>query len=238
MKNIILRSVLLAALLSQSLHSQILEPEGKISVDRQFARVGALPVLNWNITYPNIITEFVIHDPLDEGETQKRTLLEVRVLGSASKMTLNGQQQWKNADLQIQLNSGTYTSIFFGKQPQVNAGSVVFSQILEKGTTINMRARNNKTSFNNWNVWRATGVTTYQNNIVALRHGDVPPSNVPANDQASIKDFLRPYISEGKIAIGPQDVIYLFELGWDIPNPNGYGDMQDMVVLHTYKDVE
>jgi hypothetical protein len=52
----------------------------------------------------------------------------------------------------------------------------------------------------------------------------------------TIESFIRPYLSEdGKIKIGPRDVLYLMELTHTNPNHSGF-DLQDMALLVTFYD--
>jgi hypothetical protein len=72
--------------------------------------------------------------------------------------------------------------------------------------------------------------------VRALVNGDTPPSYVPAfANQSTIKSTLGPYIdASGKIRIGPMDVIFIFEL-WGTATNQSYFDMQDLVVLSTFR---
>ena len=70
--------------------------------------------------------------------------------------------------------------------------------------------------------------------VYVLKNGDVAPSFDPAQGQQSLDAFLSGYInSNGVVTIGPNDVIYLFELR----HVGDVGiDYQDAVMLVTFSD--
>jgi len=67
--------------------------------------------------------------------------------------------------------------------------------------------------------------------VYVLRNGDKAPNIAPAQNQTSVETFLKGVITDGKISIGPNDVIYLFELR----HVGNIGvDYQDAVMLITF----
>lgn len=127
--------------------------------------------------------------------------------------------------------------IFSGKQTQISPTKVVFPTsgvcIVKAGSKVDFKARCNNGS--QWLSWRETKSATQ--NVVALVNGDTPPSTTPAFRQGKIETFLQPYMENGKIKIGPMDVIYLIELGQTNPSNSGF-DLQDMVLLVTFKPIQ
>lgn len=75
---------------------------------------------------------------------------------------------------------------------------------------------------------------TGSSNVIALRNGDRAPNYVPYGNQAKIDDYLKPVLDPvtGKVNIGANQVIYLFELGTTNTTSAAF-DMQDNVVLAT-----
>lgn len=68
-----------------------------------------------------------------------------------------------------------------------------------------------------------------------LRNGDTVPSIAGYSGQRSMKDFLASYMdSSGKLTLGINDAIYLFEMSSDIDYTRySWADFQDLVVLVT-----
>ena len=60
---------------------------------------------------------------------------------------------------------------------------------------------------------------------------------MPAYNQDTAESFLSLYISdENQVTVGPRDVIYLIELYATNPRSR-YFDMQDLVVVVSFKDI-
>jgi hypothetical protein len=119
----------------------------------------------------------------------------------------------------------------------VNPSTIYFTQLVHQNRAINIRGRvatNNSSNPSSWQAYYSTGTTTQ--NVRALVNGDSPPNYVPAfANQSTIKSTLSPYIdASGKIRIGPLDVIFIFEL-WGTATNQSYFDMQDLVVLATFR---
>jgi len=67
-----------------------------------------------------------------------------------------------------------------------------------------------------------------------LRNGDTPPDYAPFDNQASLESFLKPYINaQGRISIGPKDLLYLVELS---TLSGTTADFQDAVVLVSFTE--
>ncbi|MDV2992080.1 MAG: hypothetical protein N4J56_001734 [Chroococcidiopsis sp. SAG 2025] len=72
--------------------------------------------------------------------------------------------------------------------------------------------------------------STNTTKVRTLRNGDNVPSVQAFSNQTSVEQYLRNYVSNGKINIGDKDIIYLFEIGQSNTNASGF-DLQDNVVL-------
>jgi len=68
--------------------------------------------------------------------------------------------------------------------------------------------------------------------VLTLRTGDIAPDIEGFNGQASVEDFLEPYIdpTTREVTIAAHQAIFLFELGTDDPDSSA-ADFQDLVVL-------
>ncbi len=77
---------------------------------------------------------------------------------------------------------------------------------------------------------------TYQSDandghVVMLKNGDRPPDYAPFGNQRSLASFLQTVIGQnGRIAIGPKDVLFIVELG----SLDSNADFQDAVILVTF----
>jgi hypothetical protein len=105
---------------------------------------------------------------------------------------------------------------------------------VEANETISFRARGGANSRGtSWYDYHQTN--NNDKYAVVLKNGDSPPNYAPAYDQGTVKSFLSPYLdSTGKIKIGPQDLIILWEGSTAAPGTT-YFDMQDLVVLVSFE---
>ena len=73
--------------------------------------------------------------------------------------------------------------------------------------------------------------------VVVLRDGDTVPALPGFADQASVEDFLEPYmdIPTQTVVLGPNDAIYLFELAAPTTTSIFY-DLQDLIVVITVQN--
>lgn len=219
---------LLAGLLTiQSAFAASSIPTGSLTVDRTLLRVGARSQLGWQITYPGKVTDIV--DVTNTGTiVPKGTLkMKVRTLGIAfqsGSTLLPCEASWSK-------NGSTFTRFFYGTGPSVVPTSVLIDTTVKKDDKINFGGRG--WSGSSWYPFHSTGSSGQY--VTVLKNGDSAPSYAPAYNQASAKSFLSPYIDgSGKIKIGPQDLIALWECSTAAPGTT-YFDMQDIVVLVTFE---
>ena len=130
------------------------------------------------------------------------------------------------------MNGSGYNPIFYGTNNDVNPNEIVYTKTVEEGEEVNFGSRY---YYNySWGPWFST--TNSNGNVVALRNGDTPPTTTPMHYAPTIETFIRPYLDEdGKIKIGPRDVLYLMELTHTNPYHSGF-DLQDMALLVTFYD--
>jgi hypothetical protein len=115
----------------------------------------------------------------------------------------------------------------------VNPNTVVFSR---KDILANQTLRFGGRFFHN-NSWGTLYTSSSgTQNVRTLVSGDIPPNKVPEYGAPTLESFLRPYLgSDGKVKIGPMDVIVFMELTQTKTHDSGY-DLQDMVLLVTFKE--
>ncbi|MBC8128541.1 MAG: hypothetical protein H8M99_15485 [Gloeobacteraceae cyanobacterium ES-bin-144] len=202
-------------------------PTGTLNVDRTMVRVGTKSNLNWDIKYPTARLVDVDLKPT------KKVTMRVRTLGVAfqsGSTLLPLEGSWSR-------NNGAYSTFFTGTGPSVVPTRVLVETVINKGDTVKFRGRGASSpnpSSSQWFSYHETGGTDKY--VIVLKHGDSAPSYAPAYDQASAKSFLAPYIDgSGKIKIGPQDLIILWEASTAAPGTT-YFDMQDLVVLVTFEE--
>ena len=92
-------------------------------------------------------------------------------------------------------------------------------------------------SNSDWSVRQTENSNLDPDWVVVLRDGDVVPDLAGFDDQASVEDFLEPYldIDTQLIHLGPNDAIYLFELAATSTSAAAY-DLQDLIVLLTVQN--
>jgi len=202
-------------------------PTGSLTVDRTLLRVGARSQLGWQITYPGKVTDLV--DVTTTGTiVPKGTLkMKVRTLGIAfqsGNTLLPCEASWSK-------NGSTFTRFFYGTGPSVVPTNVLIDTTVNKNDKINFGGRG--WSGSSWYPFHNT--SSSDKYVVVLENGDRAPTYAPAYNQASAKSFLSPYIDgSGKIKIGPQDLIILWECSTAAPSTT-YFDMQDIVILVTFE---
>ncbi len=211
-------------------------PVGSLSAFPTVVQTGTKPTLTWSISYPSEVKTVVTVGPTGTVTPKVDLYVDLRVLGAYIGDGTSTGWYMVQADRKVE-NATTFTQFFSGKQTSVNPSTVYYTQLVHASRPLDIRGRvasSSSSSPTAWQAYYSTGTTTQ--NVRALVSGDVPPSYVPAfSNQATIKSVLTGYIdASGKIKIGPMDVIFLFEL-WGTDYTQSYFDMQDLVVLATFR---
>ena len=83
-----------------------------------------------------------------------------------------------------------------------------------------------------WEVRNTVSSANDVPEVIVLRDGDPVPNITPFLDQAEIVDFIEDYVdfTDNTVDLGPNDAIYLFELGFGGASSSS-ADFQDLVVL-------
>ena len=199
-------------------------PTGTLNVDRTLVRVGTRSQLDWQINYPN--TPLVGVDLVPKT----KVIMRVRTLGVAfqsGSTPLPFEGSWK-------INNTSWSVFFKGNAASVQPTKILVEKTVEANDTIRFRARGGSNAAGtSWYGYHETN--NNDKYAVVLKNGDSPPSYAPAYNQGTIKSFLSPYLdSTGKIKIGEQDLIILWEGSSAAPGTT-YFDMQDLVVLVSFE---
>ncbi len=218
-------AMLAAVLTIQSAFGNSEIPVGKLDVDRALVRVGTRSNLNWEITYPQRLVETNLI-------TTTTVKMRVRALGVAfqsGSTLLPFEGSWTK-------NSSAWTVFFRGKGPSVVPTNVLVDTVMNPGDQVRFRARGGANATGtSWFPFRQTNNSDAY--AVVLKNGDTPPAYAPAYSQGSVKSFMTPYLdSAGRIKIGPQDLIILFEGSTAAPGTAMF-DMQDLVLLVSFESV-
>lgn len=201
-------------------------PTGKLNVDRTMVRNGSRSLLNWQIQYPSSKHVDVNLIPTTKVKMRVRTL---GVAFQSGTTLLPFEGSWAKS-------TTSWTTFFRGTAPTVVPTRVLVQTTVEKGEQIRFRARGGANAGgSSWFDYHQTNNSDQR--AVVLKNGDSPPKYAPAYNQGNIKSFLTPYLdSTGKIKIGEQDLIILWEGSNAAPNTT-YFDMQDLVVLVSFEAV-
>ncbi|QJE98630.1 hypothetical protein [Luteolibacter luteus] len=204
-------------------------PTGTLTVDRDLLRVGTKSQLAWSINYPAPVTEVIDITPPNIIKPKKDLKMKVRVLGASFQESVT---KFLPVEVMWSKNNASWSRVFYGVQTSVVPSTVVLTQNVKKGDSINFGGRGYRD--NKWLSLYNTASDT--DNLVLLKNGDRVPSTVPALNGLSIESFLKPYMNTTtkKISIGDRDVIMLMELGQTDTRNSGF-DLQDLVVLVTFE---
>lgn len=244
-KTVVLNALLAHALLLLTFgvgHSQgrsPVIPVGTLSAYPTVVQAGTHPTLTWSVTVPEIVSDIVMIENGGTIRAQRDVYADIRVLGTSVKRVWLDSRgritrwEWVPTEASVSKSGGSLSRIFYGTNAQVVPNKIVHSTRMLAGDTLDVAGRYSQSSYS-WSTRfsSATGST----NIRALRNGDTPPTTTPLYQQPSLEAFLSPVLdAQGRIKIGPRDVVYLMELTHTDKNHGGY-DLQDMALLVSFYD--
>lgn len=215
-------------------------PTGTLSVNSSVVQAGTFPTLTWGVTYPSIATDLVTVTPPGTITPKKSLEMKVRVIGASVRLVLlNNLGQVVDSErvpteALLSYNGESYSRIWYGTQNNVNPNSIVTTREVYNGQPIRFGGR-----FLNWDESWSTMFTSTSSggNVRALVNGDIPPTTTPLHQQPTLESFLLPYLdTNGKIRIGPKDVIFLFELTHTDTGDDGF-DLMDLALLCTFTEI-
>ncbi|WAC21345.1 hypothetical protein OVA24_08095 [Luteolibacter sp. SL250] len=211
-------------------------PVGKLEASSLLVRAGTKPTLNWDITYPAVVKDIVKITPPGTCTPKVKVNMDVRVVGASVKVVwLNAwgivtRWEWAQTQASVSINNSGYTEIFSNTQDKVKPGTIVYTKKVSANQPINFAGRYY------FNGWSDQFTSNSGQNVVALVNGDMPPTTTPLYQQPTIEDFIKPYLDgQGRVKIGPKDVIYLMELTHTNKNDGGF-DLQDLALLVTFQE--
>jgi hypothetical protein len=210
-------------------------PGGWLTAFPTVVQTGTKPTLTWSINYPSSVTTYVTVDETEEVETLDQLDVEIRVIGTG--VTTGGctgtNTNWVPAQAMLSVNGGSFVSIFYGINPQVNPDTLIWAKRVNAGTTFRFGGRYYTSS--GWSTSYLSNDT--DNNIRVLKNGEIPPTAYALSTSGALKSFMQPYIDgNGRIKIGPLDLIVMMELTQNDANINSpCYNLQDVVLLMTCK---
>ncbi|TAE74194.1 MAG: hypothetical protein EAZ84_11590 [Verrucomicrobia bacterium] len=220
-------------LFAQSMNPSI--PVGKITAFPLIVQPGTRPQLTWKIAYPSIVQDVTDIEGVGTVVATEELDVEVRVLGAGvtAGSTNSSSYQFVPTEAQLSYDGGSYTRIFYGTNNNVKPNQVVYRGTVLRGKKLRFGGRyyyNRK-----WGPYFNSQSSTP--NVRTLVNGEVPPTSYPLYNAPTLQSFLRPYLdSEGRLKIGPMDLIVLMELTHTDAQKRDPGyDLQDMVLLVTFR---
>lgn len=218
-------------------------PVGWLNAYPTVVQTGTKPELTWEITYPSVVKDYVTITGSGSIKLKTKLDINVRVLGSAitGARLVNGKYVSVDVPTEaaISYKGSSFSRIFYGNNKQVKPNTVVWQKLSVNtavGDTIDFSGRFTYTANGQWSPQYTTKMTG--KNIRCLVNGDTPPAVKGFGTQASLEQFVKPYLdSQGKVKIGPMDVIVFMELTHTDSHQTKEGyDLQDMVLLVTFTD--
>lgn len=236
---IIVLCVVPASLRGQSSQTPLI-PTGDLSAFPTIVQAGTKPTLTWEVVLPESVESVVTITPPGTITPKRCLIMDVRVLGASVKRVWTNPQgkvtkwEWVPTQAQFNYNSQGFQQIFYNKHDKVNANSIIYSQVVQKDSTLTFGGRYVLSS-GAWSPFYSS--TNSSTNVRALKNGDTPPTTSPLYQQPTLESFLVPYLdmSTGKLKLGPRDVIFLMELTHTDTTHGGF-DLQDLVLLVTFFD--
>lgn len=221
-----------ALLAQQSKSTSPLIPTGALTAFPLIVQPGTRPQLTWKIAYPSIVQDVVNVEQAGTIVPKEELCVEVRVLGAGVTATSGSGFTFVPTEAQLSYDGGAYTRIFYGSNNNVKPNQTVYKGTVLAGKKLRFGGRyyhNRK-----WGPYFNSQSGTL--NIRTLFNGEVPPTTYPLHSAPTLQSFLRPYLdSQGRVKIGPMDVIVFMELTHSDSQRSAPGyDLQDMVLLVTF----
>ena len=210
-------------------HGDPYTPLGSLDVDAKLVQTGSRPSLKWNIEFPRTAKDFVSLTAEDRLVAHVATRVEMRVVG----MGLQSDAADLPAALWSNVDGSNWKKLVYGSGEDVGPPQVGFDGVVSAGQTIDLAARGRKED-GNWYDIRWT--TQLDPGVTGLHSGDPVPDAAPAFQQGDVEDYLTSYVTDdARISLGPNDVLYLFELTSETPGESDF-DLQDLAVVNTFSE--
>lgn len=206
-------------------------PVGVMSAYPTIVQTGTKPTLTWDILYPGKVSDMVSIQPPGTIISSTTTYATVQIVGTG--VTTNGSCYstiTNYTEARVSLNGGSYQQLFYGTQEHVDPSKKLYVKKLNAGDTLDFGGR-----FVDGNAWSSFYTTKSANfQVIALVHGQTPPSRALVGPSATVNSYLRPYLdASGRVNIGPMSVLILMELVHSDRSHTCF-DLQDQVLLVTF----
>ena len=209
-------------------------PVGIMSAYPTVVQTGTKPTLNWNILYPSKVGD--VADIAPPGEIIVRgdkgpKFICVQII-SAGVTSGDPASISAPVDVRMKMNAGNYYQLFYGTQQNIDPSRFLYVKNLNAATHIafggNYQRNGVMSPF-------YTGLSANRQ-VVALVHGDRPPTNIPLYQLSNLQSAIKPYLdTTGKVSLGPLCVLIMMELGMNDYTSFAF-DYQDVVLLVWFAD--
>jgi hypothetical protein len=191
-------------------------PTGSLWSNKSVVEHKEKPKLSWNIQHPlGELDEVIEVDKNENVILQKDARVEVYMVGTG--VTSNGGETQHTTVTHMSFGNG-WEHLFTGKGDDVVPGKVLMSKDLSAGDVISFTAY--------FRDWRDNS----SDHVTILTDGDKPPTGLGQNGGVALETYLEGYVENGKLDLGPLDIIYCAELTHTNSKDSGY-DLQDSIVL-------
>jgi hypothetical protein len=215
-------------------------PVGDLNAFPTLVQAGTFPQLTWSVTVPASVIDVITVTPPGTITPKRKLRMDVRVLGAsvwASTYNSRGQVTggyFVPTEALVRVGtSGSYSRIFYNTHNNINTSTIVHTRTVNTGNVINFAGR--YYFDDEWSTMYNSTQSSGQ--VVALVNGSIPPTTTPLYQQPTIQSFILPYLdSQGRVKLGPRDVIYLMELT-HTDKKNGGWDLQDLALLVTFTEI-
>jgi hypothetical protein len=198
-------------------------PVGTLTAGSNIVITGERPELEWSVRLPSKDVEDIVRiDKNNNVSTKKKVRVDVYMIGTG--ITSDYGQTQHETRTEINLGSG-FESVFTGKGRDVRPSQVLISRVLEAGTKITFRA-----FFQDW-------IYNTSPEVVILLDDDKLPKELGRDGSEQFHNYLNVLVMDGKMDMGPSDLIYCAELTHTDKKSYGY-DLQDLVVLLRFTEME
>lgn len=205
-------------------------PQGSLTVNTELIRAGVPPKIDWAITHPQEVTDVVEIDEQSVVTPTTRVRVKITMIG----VGISDQRGNLYPATTYTKFGSSWRHVFTGDGAEVRPNTVLVDQIVAAGTEIKFAARWQNPNSGTTSQWFYNDSV----NVEVFKNGDTPPTYAAGySHQTSAQDYMRPYMENGKIKLGPRDLIYTAELTHTDRNHFGF-DMQDAVMLVNFEEVD
>lgn len=198
-------------------------PVGSLIAKEKIVISGKSPTLEWNVRHPSKnVDDLVRIDKNHNVQTKKKLRVDVYMLGTGITSDYGRTQHETQAA--INLGNG-YRTFFSGKGRDVTPSNILISNVIPAGTKISFKA-----FFEDWR-------DNTSPHVIILKDDDPLPTGLGRNNSVHYQNYLSMLIKNGKLDMGPSDIVYCAELTDTDTGSRGY-DLQDSIVLLRFTEID